>query len=54
MFEELNSQELMATEGGSFLGFLAAGAIIIGTATIVACAVVLVGKVAQKFSDWIG
>ncbi len=55
-FVELNENEMLAIDGGLpfIVGVLAAGAIVVGTGTVVAGAVVLVGKAAQALSDWIG
>lgn len=56
MFQELNQNELMRTDGGLpfVIGVLAAGGIIVVSSLATAGAVVLVGKAAQKFADWIG
>lgn len=55
-FQQLSEQEMYEVDGGLpfIVGVLAAGAIVAGTGVVVAGTVVLVGKAAQKLSDWIG
>jgi len=54
MFTNLEEKEMLEIDEGSILGFLAAAALFTGAAAGTAGAVVLVGKGAQKLSDWIG
>lgn len=55
-FNELSNNELYEVDGGLpfVVGVLAAAGIVVGTGAVVAGTVVVVGKAAQKLSDWIG